>query len=150
MKDIKRAGTFVGVGVILTVIDYLVCELLVLLFFKSAGDTSIASVISGGVSTIAAFFMHSRITWKDRKITKINIVKFFVWNVVVFMMLRPLVLAGLNYLIELVATEFNWNGVVYDFIASTGAFGLVTIITMILNYLFYDKFVFKKEKKHGK
>lgn len=143
----KRAGTFAWVGIILTAIDYAICEALVLLFFKNASDTSVASLISGAVATVVAFFMHSRITWKDRKITTSNIIKFFVWNVVVFLMLRPLLMMGINYMVEFVRSSFGWDGVAYNFIASTGAFALSTLVTMVMNYLFYDKFVFNKEKK---
>ena len=36
----------------------------------------------------------------------------------------------------------------YDFIQSTGAFILTTIVTMIMNFLLYDKFVFGKTKSN--
>jgi hypothetical protein len=38
----------------------------------------------------------------------------------------------------------------YDFVHSTGAFVLTSIVTMILNFLFYDKIVFGKKKEEEK
>ena len=35
----------------------------------------------------------------------------------------------------------------YEFVLTTGAFALTSIVTMILNFLFYDKFVFGKTNK---
>ncbi|MBQ1393893.1 MAG: hypothetical protein IIY81_10275, partial [Lachnospiraceae bacterium] len=34
----------------------------------------------------------------------------------------------------------------YEFVLTTGSFALTSIVIMILNFLFYDKFVFGKKK----
>ena len=147
----KRVGNFVWVGIVLTLIDYAVCELLVLVVFRDAAATSIATVLSGIVSTVAAFFMHSRITWRDRKMNTAAVVKFFLWNVAVMMVLRPFlvwVFGLMGWLYEFCYGLVAWMGISHDFVASTLAYGLVTVITLTLNYLFYDRFVFG-EKKAG-
>ena len=148
----KRVGNFVWVGIVLTLIDYAVCELLVLLVFRDAAATSMATVVSGVVSTVVAFFMHSRITWRDRTMDTVAVIKFFAWNVAVMIMLRPFlvwVFGLLGWLYEFCYGLVAWMGISYDFVASTVAYGLVTVITLTLNYLFYDKFVFG-EKKAGR
>lgn len=148
-KTAKRIGVFAVIGVILTIIDYAIYEILILSLLNNGDGTSIASAISGIIATIIAFFMHSKITWQDRDITKFNIIKFFVWNIVIMSLLRPFlvwIIGSIPGLKDLSYNIFSWTTFGYDFIVSTIIYGLATIVTMTLNFLFYDKFVFKYSK----
>ena len=146
-KNVKRVGTFVWVGVVLTIIDYLICELITFIFFKDADKTNIAAAISGALVTILAYFMHSRITWKGREITKLNVVKFFVWNIFVMVLVRPFAIdlfSKFTWLYDFAHSLLSW-AFSHEFVTSTGTYVLATIVTMTLNFLFYDRFVFKEK-----
>ena len=148
-KNVKRVGTFVWVGVVLTIIDYLICELITFIFFKDADKTNIAAAISGALVTILAYFMHSRITWKGREITKLNVVKFFVWNIFVMVAIRPFTIdlfARMTWLYDFAHSLLSWV-FSHEFVTSTGTYVLATVVTMILNFLFYDRFVFAEKSR---
>ena len=143
---------FVGVGVACTIIDYALYSLLVMLFFN--GDTSqawLATIISGVVATFAAYELHSHITWKESDPGKFGIVKFFAWNALLVVAIRP----ALTFIFGLLTGFYQFafmvsNGInlpfSYEFVESTGIFVLMTTVTMILNFLFYNRIVFGKKK----
>ena len=146
-REIKaKGGRFLIVGTSLTLFDYLVYELIVMLFFRGNTESAtIASVISGTIATIVAYFAHSRITWKTRNVGKPEIVKFFVWNAITMWAIRPI----LTLLMGKLDSVFATMGV-NELIRSTGIFAVTTGVIMILNYLVYDRFVFGGKHKHSK
>ena len=79
-------------GVAATAVDYLVYEVLALTILGT-DLLWLASIISGIVSTFAAFFLHSHLTWIDRDPGKFGVVKFFIWNIAAMITLRPAVIA---------------------------------------------------------
>lgn len=145
----KRVIPFVSVGVGLTLLDYAIYESLVLTFLKD-GNFAIASAISGAIAMIVGFVLHSKITWKDRAVSKFNIVKFFAWNIAVSMALRPFLIQLVNSLAPINNFWYGvlqWSGLSYNSIVSTWVYGVVAVITMTLNFIFYDRFVFGKDKE---
>ncbi len=151
-KKLAKILKFVGVGVACTIIDYTLYSLLVMLFF--GGDTSrawLATIVSGVVATFAAYELHSHITWKESDPGKFGIVKFFAWNALLVVAIRP----ALTFVLGLLTGFYQFAFMVsdginlpfsYEFVESTGIFVLMTTVTMVLNFLFYNRIVFGKKK----
>lgn len=158
-KDVSasRILKFAGVGFVAAVIDYAVYEVCILTFLSSLDfKQPLAIVIAGAVSTIAAFFLHSNITWKERDPGKFGVIKFFIWNILIIEILRPqlTVLFDLEFFHNLYQFVYMVLGQMpllssYAFVSSTTSYVLITAITMTLNFIFYEKFVFGS-KKQGK
>lgn len=155
----QRVLKFIGGGVAATVVDYVVYTLFVMVVFGgNVGMAWLASIFSGIAATFAAFILHSKITWKERSPGKYGIIKFFAWNAFVIILVRPLLTKLFGLLIGLYQFAFMITSAVhlpfdYDFVESTGIYVLMTIVTMTLNYIFYEKVVFgnvaKVQEKEG-
>ncbi len=157
-KDVSmsRIFKFAGVGILAAAFDYLVYEITVMLIFQGNADMAWASaMISGVLSTFFAYFMHSKITWKERDPGKFGIVKFFIWNFFVVLALRPM-LTGFFGLFtgfhQFVFVVVGWIPLFssFDFVQTTTIYILMTLVTMTLNFIFYEKIVFgTRNKKDG-
>jgi len=152
VKTSKRATRYLFVGITLTVLNYGLYTVLANFIIKNNECLWLSTLISTLITTIVAYLMHSKITWKERDITKTAIYKFFIWNLLLTFPIGP----GLTQFFSLFTPLYEFAHSIsqnlglsfsYDFIQSTGAFIFTTIVTMIMNFLFYDKFVFGKEKK---
>lgn len=138
---------FAGVGIVATIVDYLVYQFSLNVLFKD--NLAISAVISGVVATFAAYIMHNNITWRERDPGKYGVLKFFIWNGIAVFGLRP-------PLTWFFSTCFEWlYGFVYfltgwifsyEFVKSTGVYVLMTLVIMLLNYTVYEKLVFTKDK----
>lgn len=154
----SRILKFAGVGFIAAVLDYAVYEVCVLTFLSGFDfKQPLAIVIAGAVSTVAAFFLHSNITWKERDPGKFGVIKFFIWNILIIEILRPqlTVLFDLEFFhnfYQFVYMLVGWIPLFssYVFVSSTTSYVLITIITMTLNFIFYEKFVFGSKKQGEK
>lgn len=153
--DFKRILKFAGVGFATTIFDYLIYELIVMIAFGGNADkTGISSIISGLFATIMAYILHNKITWKERNPGKYGIVKFFLWNILVVVAIRPLLTALFTLLTgfhEFVYLIVGWIPLFssFDFVRTTTIYVLMMLITMTLNYIFYEKIVFGSSKQHG-
>lgn len=151
----SRILKFAGVGFLAAVIDYAVYEVCVLTIFSELSFKQPLSImVAGAVSTIVAFFLHSNITWKERDPGKFGIFKFFLWNILIIEILRPqlTVLFDLEFFhnfYQFVYMIVGWVPLFssYVFVSSTTSYVLITIITMTLNFIFYEKFVFGSKKQ---
>lgn len=140
------------VGVSLAIFNYGFYSILANLIINNNDYIWLSSIISTVVTTILAYILHSKITWKERGITKTAIYKFFIWNALLAFAIGPWITQLFSLITPLYDLAYNicqnlHINFTYEFVQSTGAFILGAIITMILNYLFYDKFVFGKSKK---
>lgn len=151
-KTTVHATRYVFVGVFLTLFNYVLYAILSNLIINNNDLLWLSSLISTLITTIVAYILHSKITWKERNITKTSIYKFFIWNLLLTFPIGP----GLTQFFSLFTPlyEFAYNicqnlhlDFSYEFVLSTGAFILTTAVTMIMNFLLYDKFVFGKPKK---
>lgn len=152
VKTTKRAGRYIIVGILLTVFNYGLYSIIANLIIKNNDYLWLSTLISTIVSIFVAYFSHSKITWKERKITKTAIYKFFIWNLFFAFAVGPWLTQLFSLISPIYDLAFNicqaiHIGFSYDFIQSTGAFAFTSLVVMILNYLFYDKFVFGKSKK---
>ncbi len=153
----KRVSKFVVVGIILALSNYLFYTFLALIIIKNSELLWLSSLISTSVTTILAYFLHSKITWKERHPTKTGVINFFIWNALLAVVFSPFLtwFFGLFtplYKFALQISEALHLPFNFDFVESTGIFILVNIVTMILNYFFYDRLVFgqKKNEKENK
>lgn len=151
VKTSKRAGRYVAIGISLTIFNYVVYAVLANLIINNNDLLWLSTFISTALTTVLAYILHSRITWKERGVTKTSIVKFFIWNAVLAVAVGPELTQLFSYLTPLYDFAFSITDAMhipftYDFVLTTGAFVLTSIVTMVLNYLFYDKFVFGQSK----
>lgn len=112
----------------------------------------VSTLISTFVTTIIAYILHSKITWKERNISKSAIYKFFIWNALLTFPIGP----GLTQLFSQFTPAYDlaYNifqnihiNFSYEFVQSTGTFVFVSMVIMIINFSLYDRFVFGKSKK---
>lgn len=152
-KKAKQAGKYFIFGVLNTVINYGMYEALALLVFKEEGQLWIATLVSGAVSIFVGYFLHSKFTWKDREVGKKQLGKFFIWNVVMNVAVRPILTAFFGLAIFNFLYKFAFDicqgigiGFTQEFVTSTGNYVLMTAVVMVINFLVYDKFVFGTKK----
>ncbi len=147
----KHAARYLFIGIGITIFNFAFYSILANLIFKDQSLIWLSTFISTAVTTLVAYILHSKITWKERNPGKSGIYKFIIWNALLTFLINP----GLTQLFSLITPlyEFAFNisqnlnlPFTYDFVLITGAFVLTAIITMILNFLFYDRFVFGKPK----
>ena len=152
----KQKGKYFIFGLLNTGINYGVYEALALLAFKDEGQRWIATLISGAVSIFVGYFLHSKFTWKDREVSKKQLGRFFVWNVIMNLAVRPLLTLFFGLFGFLYKFAFNicqglgLGFITYRFVESTGNYVLMTAVVMVINFLVYDRFVFKETKKRNK
>ena len=146
-----RIGKFIVIGIILTVFNFLVYTLIARLVLKNNDLLWLDSMVSYILATILAYILHSKITWQERCITKKGVFMFFLWNGITALLISPF----FTWLFGLITPFYQFIHQVfsnlqvpfdYNFVESTSIFCLVTIVTLILNYLFYDKLVFGSTK----
>ena len=152
MKQKKRVWKYFWVGVTVTLTDYVLHELLILLVFKNVELEWLALMISGVVAMMVGFVLHNRITWKERNPGKWGPLKFIAWNSFVMFLLRPWlssVFALFTGLYQFAFGICQWLHLPfsYDFVYSTGIYGLCICVTMILNFLVYERLIFKKTEE---
>lgn len=150
MKKARRASKYVLIGIVLTVFNYIIFSILARII--SNNDLLwIDSIISYVAATFLAYLLHSKITWKERSPGKIGIIKFFAWNLITALAISPFFTWLFGYFTPIYqfahqVSTFLHLPFDYEFVESTGIFCFVTLITMTLNYFFYDKLVFGKPK----
>ena len=153
-KDVKtsrHAIRYLVVGIAVTIFNYAFFAILSNLIIKNNDLIWLSNFIATAITTIVAYFAHSKITWKERKVTKHSIIRFFIWNAMLTVAIAPGFTQLFSLLTPLYEFAYNITSAIhlpfsYEFILTTGAFVLNSIVIMILNFLFYDKFVFGKKK----
>lgn len=151
VKTSKHATRYLIVGITITIFNYGLYSILANLVINNNDFIWLSMFIATAITTIVAYIAHSKITWKERNVTKHSIIRFFIWNALLTFIINP----GLTQLFSLFTPLYNfaYNIIAalhlpfsYEFTLTTGAFVLTAIVTMILNFLFYDRFVFGKPK----
>ena len=154
-EKMKQKGRYLIFGVLNTAINYGMYEALALLVFTAENQLWIATLISGAVSIFVGYFLHSKFTWKDREVGKKELGKFFIWNVIMNIAVRPALtwffgLFGFLYKFAFDICQAIGIGFSYEFVESTGNYVLMTAVVMVINFLVYNKFVFGKTKTSSK
>ena len=147
-----HASRYLIVGILITAFNYGLFSVLANLIIRNNDFLWASTLISTLITTLVAYFAHSKITWKERNITKTAKYKFFAWNLILAFVISPWITQLFSLFTP--AYELAYNifqnmhiNFSYDFVQSTGAFIFTGIVTMVLNFLFYDKFVFGKKSK---
>lgn len=147
----RHASRYVLVGITIAVFNYLVYQLIARLFIKDSNLLWLSNLIATTLAVIVAYILHSRITWKERNPGKYGIIRFFIWNAALALLISP----GLTWFFGLFHPIYDFTHHItssiglpfdHDFVESTGIFIFANIVIMIINFLFYDKFVFGKSK----
>ena len=147
----KRTGKFIIIGTILALFNFAVYTFLARVIMNNNDLLWLDTIISTLLATVLAYILHSKITWKERDPGKKGVIGFFVWNILLSIAISPF----LTWLFKLITPlyEFAFNisknlnlPFDYNFIESTGVFCLTTAVIMVLNFIFYDKFVFSASK----
>lgn len=151
VKTSKRAGRYILVGIAITIFNFGFYSILANLIINNNDFLWLSTFISTAAATIVAYILHSKITWKERPVTKAAVIRFFIWNAILAVAIGPWITQLFSLITPIYDLAFNICEAIhlpftYEFIQSTGAFIFTSIVVMILNYLFYDKFVFKKNK----
>ena len=150
MDKTHRAGKYIVIGVILTLFNFIIYTILAHLI-NNNDLLWLDTIISYILATFLAYILHSKSTWKERNPGQSGIIKFFLWNFITALLISPFLTWVFKFITPLyefthqISTSLHFP-FDYDFVESTGIFCFVTLITMTLNYLFYDKIVFGKEK----
>lgn len=151
MKNTKKHVTkYTIVGISIALFNFCTYTLIARVFINNNDFLFVSSIISTSLSVILAYILHSKITWKERKPTKKGIAGFFIWNAFCALVVGPVMTWFFGLFKWLYEFGYNLCNAIhipldYNFIESTGIFVLVSIVSMILNYLFYDKFVFNEK-----
>ncbi|MCL2444884.1 GtrA family protein [Candidatus Saccharibacteria bacterium] len=151
-----RPAIFASVGVGLTLFDYITYILLTTFVLANLSNShSIAVAISGTLATIAAYIAHRHITWRDRHITRLTIVKFLIVNIFAVLILRPFSAILFAEFTPLYQFAYNISSALslpftHEFIISTGIFGFATLTMLVFHYFAYSHFVFPKSSEKPK
>lgn len=140
---------FIGVGV--TAFNYVLFIALSNMLIKDNGLLWLSSLIATAITTILAYILHSRITWRERKISRTAIYKFFIWNALLAFAISPSLTQFFSLITPLYEFAYSITNAIhlpfsYEFVLTTGTFVLTSAVIMVLNFLFYDKFVFSKNR----
>lgn len=151
VKTSKHATRYFFVGVSVTLFNYGLYSILANLIINNNDLLWLSTLIATAATTIVAFIAHSKITWKERNVTKTSIIKFFIWNALLTIAIGPGLTQLFSLLTPLYEFAFNITSFMhlpfsYEFVLTTGAFVLTSTVIMILNFLFYDRFVFGKSR----
>ena len=157
VKTSKHAIRYFIVGVCVTGFNYALFAVLSNLVIKNNDLIWLSNLIATAVTTIVAYFAHSKITWKERTVTKHSVIRFFVWNAML-VALAPVLTQFFSIFTSLYEFAYNITSAIhlpfsYEFVLTTGAFAFNALVIMVINFLFYDKFVFGKKpakEKNGK
>ncbi|MBR2710057.1 GtrA family protein [Candidatus Saccharibacteria bacterium] len=155
VKTSKHASRYLIVGILVTVFNYALFAILSNLIIKNNDLIWLSNFIATAITTIVAYFAHSRITWKEREVTKHSIIRFFIWNIILTVAIAPGFTQLFSLFTPLYKLAYDITSAIhlpfsYEFVLTTGAFALNSIVIMILNFLFYNKFVFGKAKESKK
>lgn len=151
VKTSKHAARYLIVGILVTIFNYVLFAILSNLIIQNNDLIWLSNFIATAITTIVAYFAHSKITWKEREVTKHSIIRFFIWNAMLTVAIAPSFTQLFSLFTPLYEFAYNITSAIhlpfsYEFVLTTGAFILNSIVIMILNFLFYDKFVFGKKK----
>ncbi len=147
----KHAIRYMCVGLTITIFNFLLYTCLARFIIKDNSFLWLATLISTTISTFLAFALHSNITWKDRDPGKTGIYKFFIWNLTLAIAVGPSLTLAFSSISPIYEFAYGITSAIhlpfdYNFVQSTGTFILTAIVSMCLNFLFYDRFVFGKKK----
>ena len=155
VKTSKHASRYLIIGIAIAAFNYALFMLLSNVIINNNDFLWLFTLISTLITTVLAYILHSKITWKERPITKSAKYKFLIWNLLLAFAIGPILTQLFSLITPLYEFAFQIIEAIhlpfsYEFTLTTGTFILTAIITTLLNFFFYDKFVFGKAKEPKK
>lgn len=155
VKTSKHAIRYLIIGTSLAIFNYAFYAVLSNLIIKNNDLIWLSSFIASAATTVLAYILHSKITWKERPISKTAIYKFLIWNILLTIAINPILTQVFSFITPLYKFAYNIFQTLhvpfsYEFTLTTGAFILTAIVTTIMNFFLYDRFVFGKAKNQAK
>lgn len=152
VKTSQHALRFIIVGIVITVFNYVLFAFLSNLIITDNSLLWLSNLIATTATVIIAYIAHAKITWKERNVTKAAIIRFFIWNALIAFLISPALTQFFSIFTPLYEFGFHICEAIhlpftYEFVLTTGAFALTSLVIMILNFLFYDRFVFQKKSR---
>lgn len=146
----QKVGKFFLVGTFLALFNFGLYTILARTVFRVGELLWLSVLISSSVATVLAYILHSKITWRGQGYGKVEIAKFMAWNGFEAVVINPILTWLFGLLTGLYQFAFGLSSFLglpfdYNFVRSTGAFGLMTAVIMVLNFLCYDKLIFRKK-----
>lgn len=147
----RRTGKYLVVSIIITIFNFSLYSILARII-NNNDLLWVSTLISTAATTILAYILHSKITWKERSPSKTGIYNFFIWNAILTFFIGPFFTWFFTLITPLYDFIFSISSTIhlpfdYNFIQSTSVFIFVSIVFLILNYCLYDKFVFRATQK---
>lgn len=154
IKTSKRASRYFIVGICVTLFNYALFAIISNLIIQNNDLLWLSNFIATAITTTVAYLAHSKITWKEREVTKHSIIRFFIWNAMLTVAIAPGLTQLFSLLTPLYKFAYNITNAIhlpfsYEFVLTTGSFCFSALVIMILNFLFYDRFVFGKKSIKG-
>lgn len=124
---------FAIVGAANTALDFAILFILVAFGMNAIA----ANFISTGTAFVFSFFVNKSFTFKDKggNVAK-QFALFIAITIIAIWVIQPLVIFGVTQLLA----PFAWNAAIVLFIAKF----IATIASLVWNYIFYSRLVFKK------
>lgn len=136
MEHIKKHAEkikFAIVGGANTALDFL----LLFVFVALGLNSIVANYLSTGLAFIFSFFVNKSFTFKSKGgNVKKQFLLFMVITLFGLWVIQPIIIAAVTSL----AAPFAWNSAAVLFVAKL----IATVASLIWNYLFYSRLVFKK------
>lgn len=150
-KTGKKFGTFFVVNIVTTLVDFVFYTVLARILGNDL--LWLVAIISGLSGAVVSFIVNKKITWRSSKPKKFGVYLFFIWNGAKIAVVRPLLTIVYSYLTPIYVFAFSITKAIglpfdMDFVESTGVFCFVTLSTMIMSYLIYDRLVFGNKKEN--
>ena len=155
-KTSLRVSKYTIIGIIITLFNFISYTILAQTVFSGQNNLLwLASLISTSITSVVAYLLHSKITWKERHPGKTGIIRFFIWNVLLSVAVCPFFTLVFGFITPLYQSIYNIFSAIhlplnYDFVESTAIFCLVSVVVIIMNYFFYGRLVFGEQKSTKK
>lgn len=148
-SEVAQIGRFGLVGILNTIVDFGVYNLLLILFASLA--PVVASVISGTAAMINSFIFNRSFTFKAKKLSPVKTILFFVVTLIGLYIIRPIVVWFFTG-VWLWPAEFahhitSWLHLSFsqDFITHNAALVAAIAVVLVYNYLAYKYLIFNEK-----
>ncbi|MGI9028320.1 MAG: GtrA family protein [Candidatus Saccharimonadales bacterium] len=131
----KRLPAFFVIGLFNTSLDIIIY----LLLLKAGLTIVLANIISTSITLAISYRLNKRFTFKDRQAGHTSLIKFLIITLTGLWLLQPIAIYGVLWLLN---TQTIVSSLFYNLISKLAA----TSVSMVWNFVLYEKIVFKPIK----